>query len=214
SERDLAFPGKVPPTDIYSARPRLSSWALILVGREAHRQVGNFTKNDPTDPADTTQIRASTNGRVAAKKDAVATWDKLTENLSIPWVVNKYKTRASAVWYLTEVMSAPIKCGVIVVRQRRPHTMIQVSATSIFVLARNRDANSYLAFPLAVWQFTCRSHVDEKRIFSRFGLTVHDTTARACLNSLSETSFAKLRTLVAEGVAAREILGLSKSAAH
>ncbi|KAJ6495856.1 hypothetical protein DFH09DRAFT_1337278 [Mycena vulgaris] len=123
-ERDLAFTGKVPHTDLYYARPSLSSWAFILVGREARRQVGNLTKNDPTDPADATQIRASTNGRAAVKKDAVATWYKLTENLSIPWVANKYKTRASAVLYLTEVMSTPIKHGVIVVRQRRPHITI------------------------------------------------------------------------------------------
>ncbi|KAJ6475187.1 hypothetical protein DFH09DRAFT_1109298 [Mycena vulgaris] len=193
-ERDLAFTGKVPHTDLYYARPSLSSWAFILVGREARRQVGNLTKNDPTDPADATQIRASTNGRAAVKKDAVATWYKLTENLSIPWVANKYKTRASAVLYLTEVIGAPTSrfdFSNLIRAPLKESNEIQVGTISSFVLARNRYANGYLALPLAVWQFTCKSHVDEKRIFTRFGLTVHDTTARACLDSLPETSLSQ-----------------------
>ncbi|KAJ6613098.1 hypothetical protein B0H10DRAFT_1806133 [Mycena sp. CBHHK59/15] len=182
AQRNLAFSHKIPHTDISFARPSLSSWALVLVGKEARRQVGNLTKNDPTDPTDTTQMRASTNER--APDAAVANWDKLTENLSIPKVAAKYKMRGGIPWYLTEMMSAPTKGGVIVLRQRRPHTTIQVGAISSFVRSRNRYANGYLALPLAVWQFACKPHVDEKRIFSRFGFTVHDTTARACLNSL------------------------------
>jgi hypothetical protein len=68
-------------------------------------------------------------------------------------------------------------------------------------LSRNRYASGYLALPLAVYQFACKSHIDEKRIFSRFGFTVHDTTARACLDSLSASSLAALRVSVAEGIA-------------
>ncbi|KAJ7493475.1 hypothetical protein FB451DRAFT_1490540 [Mycena latifolia] len=202
-ERDLAFSHKIPHTDICYARPSLSSWALTLIGKAARKQVGNLTKNDPADPTDTTQLRASSNGRV---KDAVvASWDKLTENLSIPWIAKKYQTRADLVWYLTEMMSAPMKGGAIIVRQRRPHPTIQVGAISSFVLSRNRYANGYLALPLAVWQFACKSHVDEKRIFSRFGFTVHDTTARACLDSLTDTSMIQLRGSVADGIAVREM---------
>ncbi|KAJ6550402.1 hypothetical protein DFH09DRAFT_1501362 [Mycena vulgaris] len=184
-ERDLAFSSEIPHTEISYARPSLSSWAMVLVGKEARKQVGRLTQNDPTDPTDTTQMRASTNERGNAKQTA---------------------TRAKAVWYLTEMMAGPAEGGVIKVRRRRPHTTIQVGAISSFVLARNRYANGYLALALAVWQFACKSHVDEKRIFSRFGLTVHDTTARACLISLSETSLAELRASIAEGVAAGEMV--------
>ncbi|KAJ7862136.1 hypothetical protein B0H14DRAFT_2349649, partial [Mycena olivaceomarginata] len=63
-ERELAFSSNIPHINISYARPSLSSWALILVGKEARRQIGNLTKNDATDPTDTTQIRASTSGRV------------------------------------------------------------------------------------------------------------------------------------------------------
>ncbi|KAJ7680071.1 hypothetical protein B0H17DRAFT_1232529 [Mycena rosella] len=48
--------------------------------------------------------------------------------------------------------------------------------------------------------FACKAHVDEKRIMSRFGFTVHDSTARACLDSLTDSSLAKLRESVAEGI--------------
>ncbi|KAJ6628483.1 hypothetical protein B0H10DRAFT_2209395 [Mycena sp. CBHHK59/15] len=60
----------------------------------------------------------------------------------------------------------------------------------------------YLALPLAVWQFACKAHVDEKRIMSRFGFTVHDSTARACLDSLTDSSLTELRESVADGIAA------------
>ncbi|KAJ7244495.1 hypothetical protein C8J57DRAFT_1680834 [Mycena rebaudengoi] len=148
-ERHLAFSHQTLHTDMCFARPALSSWALGLVAKEARRQVGNLTNNDPTDPTDTTQMRASTNGRA---NDA-----------------------------------------------------IQVGAISSFVLSRSRYASGYLALPLAVWQFACKSHIDEKRIFSRFGFTVHDSTARACLNSLTDTGLEKLRQSVAEGVAVGEM---------
>ncbi|KAJ7661642.1 hypothetical protein B0H17DRAFT_953624 [Mycena rosella] len=203
AERDLAFSSKTPPTEISYARPSLSSWALVLVGKEARKQIRYLTKNDPDDPTDTTQMRASTNGRNPT--GSVAEWEKLTDNLSIPKIANKYAMRANVPWYLSEMMSAPTKGGAIVIRQRRPHTTIQVGAISSFVLSRNRYANGYLALPLAVWQFACKSHVDEKRVFSRFRFTVHDKTARACLDSLSAMSLAKLRASVAEGVAVGEM---------
>ncbi|KAJ7697408.1 hypothetical protein B0H17DRAFT_904415, partial [Mycena rosella] len=176
-ERVLAFSPKIPHINISYARPSLSSWALILVGKEARRQIGNLTKNDATDPTDPTQIRASTNGRVPSSSRApvdVASWEQLKKNLSIPYVAKKYETRGPVPWYLSEMMTASTKGGVIVHRQRRPHTTIQVGAISSFVLSRNRYASGYFALPLAVWQFACKSHVDEKRIFSRFGFTVHD----------------------------------------
>ncbi|KAJ7201866.1 hypothetical protein GGX14DRAFT_571124 [Mycena pura] len=202
-ERDLAFSHNVPHTTISFARPSISSWALVLVGKEARKQIGALTKNDPTDPTDTTQLRASTNGRI---KDAVvADWDKLTEGLNIPKMAAKYARRGRVPWYLTEIMAAPTKGGAVVIRQRRPHTTIQVGAISSFVLSRNRYASGYLALPLAVWQFACKSHIDEKRVFSRFGFTVHDSTARACLDSLTDTGLAKLRESVAEGVAVGEM---------
>ncbi|KAJ7043878.1 hypothetical protein C8F04DRAFT_1361422 [Mycena alexandri] len=202
-QRDLAFSSKVPHTEISFARPSLSSWALVLVGEEARKQIEKLTHNDPTDPADVTQVRASTNGRVA---DAVlADWDTLEQNLSIPKIAVKYKRRGPVPWYLTEMMAAPTKGGVIVVRQRRPHPTIQVGAISSFVLSRNRYASGYLALPLAIWQFACKSHVDEKRIFSRFGFTVHDTTARSCLDSLTTTSMQHLRQDIADGIAVGEM---------
>ncbi|KAJ7084979.1 hypothetical protein C8R44DRAFT_651434 [Mycena epipterygia] len=122
-ERTLAFSPKTLHTDISFARPSLSTWALVLVGKEAHKQVGNLTKDDPNDPTDTTQSRASTNGR--APDAAIASWEKLTENLSIPKVAAKYEARGRVPWYLTEMMSAPTKGGVIVLRQRRPHTTVR-----------------------------------------------------------------------------------------
>ncbi|KAJ6627746.1 hypothetical protein B0H10DRAFT_2285786 [Mycena sp. CBHHK59/15] len=125
------------PRDINCARPALSTWALQIVGPELRRQTWGLTQNDPTDPTDTTQLRAGTNGR--AKNIRLATWDAFGR--------------------------------------------VQVGAISCLTLSRN-------------W-----THVDEKRVFSRFGFTVHDTMARACLDSLTDSSMSELRVSVAEGIA-------------
>ncbi|KAJ7687522.1 hypothetical protein B0H17DRAFT_1136251 [Mycena rosella] len=165
SSLEFAPPDVASPRDIDYARPCLSTWAPQTAGPELRRQVGVLTQNDPSDPTDRTQLRASTNGR--AKNIRLVTWDEFSQ-LTIPRIAGRYKFRARALCSLT--------------------------------LSRNRYASGYLALPLAVWQFACKTHVDEKWIFSRFGFTVHDTTARACLDTLTDSSLAKLRGSVAEGI--------------
>jgi hypothetical protein len=54
------------------------------------------------------------------------------------------------------------------------------------VLGRNRYANAYLALNLSIWHFACKSHVDVKRVYCRFGSILSDTTIRECLDSLTE----------------------------
>ncbi|KAJ7768603.1 hypothetical protein DFH07DRAFT_1007816 [Mycena maculata] len=190
-------PDVASPAGIHFARPAISTWALRLVGAEMRKQIGTLTQNDPDDPNDTTQLHASTNGR--AKNIRLATWNDLGR-VNIPWMATAYKRRAPGVWYITECMGAPTVNGAIVLRTRRPHPTIQVGVINCLTLSRDRYASGYLALPLAVWQFACKAHVDEKRILSRFGFTVHDTTARACLDSLSDSSLDKLRESIREGI--------------
>ncbi|KAJ6617040.1 hypothetical protein B0H10DRAFT_1948722 [Mycena sp. CBHHK59/15] len=193
----FAPPDVAAPMDMKFARPALSTWALQLVGPDIRREVGGLTQNDPDNPEDITQLRASRNGR--AKNVRVATWNDFGR-LSIPWMAGTYKRRARAFWYLTECAGAPTVNGAIIIRKRRPHPTVGV--ISSLTLSRNRYASGYLALPLAVWQFACKAHVDEKRIMSRFGFTVHDSTARACLDSLTDSSLTELRESVADGIAA------------
>ena len=49
---------------------------------------------------------------------------------------------------------------------------------------------------LGIWHFAAKSHVDVKRVYSRFGNTVSDTTARKALDSLTGSSLAILRESV------------------
>ncbi|KAJ7853987.1 hypothetical protein B0H14DRAFT_2202133, partial [Mycena olivaceomarginata] len=83
--------------------------------------------------------------------------------------------------------------GVFFVRKRRPHPIIQVGAIASFIISRNRYANGDLAMALGVWLFACKSHVDVKRVYSRFRYSVSDTTARNALVSMTESSFVELR---------------------
>ncbi|KAG6906503.1 hypothetical protein DXG01_013606 [Tephrocybe rancida] len=76
---------------------------------------------------------------------------------------------------------------------------VAVGAISAFVFSRNHWSN-YLPLNIGIWQFACKAHIDEKRIFSRFGFMVHDTTVRECLNDLSKSSLESLQTSIADGL--------------
>ncbi|KAJ6601767.1 hypothetical protein DFH09DRAFT_1020041 [Mycena vulgaris] len=189
-EQDEMFSTSGPADRIHHARPFMSTWATRLVAVEARKQVGRATRNDPDDPDDLTRLRAHSNGR---KNVHVVTWPELLRHFNLKWIETKYGIRLRLPMFLTEFMSAPSSKGVFFVRKRRPHPIIQVGAIASFILSRNRYANGYLAMVLGVWHFACKSHVDVKRVYSRFGYSVGDTTARNALNSMTTASLVELR---------------------
>ncbi|KAJ7470888.1 hypothetical protein FB451DRAFT_1135186 [Mycena latifolia] len=153
-----AFSPHKPLDDIRFARPCLSAWATRLVGNEVYRRLGRLAQKSD-DPDSRTHVRATTNGRKEGAK--VATWDHM--KFTIQGLVDQYRAE-ELVWYLTESMAAPRKKGVVVIRKRRPHPVIQVGAISSFIVSRNCYASGDLALPLGIWHFACKSHVDVKRV--------------------------------------------------
>lgn len=121
-ELDMGYSSTIPLNKIRYARPCLSSWATRLVGDKVYRQVAELTKNDPSDPEDRTQLRATRNSRSKSMVPQV-TWEDLGR-FSIPSLAMKYQHRAPLVWYLGESMAGPRKEGKIVVRKRRPHVTV------------------------------------------------------------------------------------------
>jgi len=57
---------------------------------------------------------------------------------------------------------------------------------------------------LGVWHFAAKSHVDVKRVYSRFGNIVSDTTVRDALNSLTGSSLRILQASVQDATARGE----------
>ncbi|KAJ7689627.1 hypothetical protein B0H17DRAFT_1180201 [Mycena rosella] len=147
-EQKEMFATTGPADQIHHARPFISTWATRLFAFEGRKQVGRSAQNDPDDPERRDNLRAQTNGR----KEGVE--------------------------FCTEVWSAPMAKGVFFVRKRRPHPIIQVGAIASFILSRNRYANGDLAMVLGLWHFACKSHVDVKRVFCRFGYGIKDATSR------------------------------------
>ncbi|KAJ7723584.1 hypothetical protein B0H16DRAFT_1666140 [Mycena metata] len=194
-----AFSPHTPLSEIRSARPCLSAWATRTVGDEAYRRVGLLAKKSD-DPASRTHIRASTNGRKEGAR--VATWEDM--NFSIQGLADQYREADGLVWYITESLAAPRVKGKVVIRKRRPHPVIQVGAISSFVLSRNSYASGDLALPLGVWHFVCKSHVDVKRVYCRFGSIVSDSTARNALNSMSAADFQTLQESVQDATSRHE----------
>ncbi|KAJ7793621.1 hypothetical protein B0H14DRAFT_2622662 [Mycena olivaceomarginata] len=173
AERAAAFSPHIPLEDIHFTQPSLSAWATRLVGNRIHDSVGTLARKNRDDSESRTHIRASTNGKDPNAR--VVSWEDT--HFTIEGLAQKYATNAELVWYLTECMAAPRKKGVVVIRKRRPHPVIQVAAISSFILSRNQYASGDLALPLGIWHFVCKSHIDVKRVYCRFGSIISDTTA-------------------------------------
>ncbi|KAJ7751643.1 hypothetical protein B0H16DRAFT_1766472 [Mycena metata] len=194
-EKKSMFSTAGPENEINHARPFMSTWAARLVASEARKQVGRATRDDPDRPEEHSRFRASSNGRTNAH---VVTWPELLANFSITKIHAKYCLRLPLPMFLTESMAAPSTKGVIFVRKRRPHPMIQVGAIASFLISRNRYANGDLAMALGVWHVACKSHVDVKRVYCRLGSAVSDTTSHNALNAMSEADLVALRAEIAE----------------
>ncbi|KAJ6568736.1 hypothetical protein B0H19DRAFT_897904, partial [Mycena capillaripes] len=158
-----AFSPQKPLDEIIFARPYLSAWATRLFGNRAYFRVGKLGRK-PEEGRSRRHLRATTNGRNPNAQ--VVEW---------------------------KIFAAPRKNGKVVVRKRRCITFfqIQIGAISSFILSRNTYASGDLALPLGIWLFATKSHIDVKRVYSRFGSTVGD--ARKALPSMSDASLAKLR---------------------
>ncbi|KAF8997546.1 hypothetical protein BDZ89DRAFT_1083562, partial [Hymenopellis radicata] len=220
TELDSMFSGSTNPSSLQYAHPAISCWAIQIVGDTVHKLVGDLTRDEAVADADDnwedvdasasdTEIprtRQPLHARLAAskkpnarKKDdrAIVTWD-IVESFRVKEVAAMMIRRAGLVWYLTERMAAMEKKGQVVVRKQRPHSTIQVSAISSFVLSRNRYTNGYLALPLGIWLWACRAHVDIKRILCRMGLGVSDKTVRKALMSMADLGQKQLQDVVKE----------------
>ncbi|KAJ7791045.1 hypothetical protein B0H14DRAFT_2396005 [Mycena olivaceomarginata] len=171
---------------IHHARPFISTWATRLVAAQARKQVDRATRDDPDDPDSHTCFVAHTNGRKAGVH--VVTWSQLLANFNLNFL--------PLPMFPTQLMCAPSSKGVSVVRKRHPYTAAQVGAIASFIFCRNRYANGDMALALGVWLFACQAHVDIKRVFSRFGYCVSDTTTRHALVSMTSGSLAELRVQV------------------
>ncbi|KAJ7723591.1 hypothetical protein B0H14DRAFT_3519887 [Mycena olivaceomarginata] len=190
-EREMMFCTTREAGTIHHARPFISTWAAKLVAAEARKQIGRATRNDPEDPDARVQLRASTNGRGKAAVHVV-TWDDF-KNFSIQRLAETFRLKLSLPMFLSQYMSAPKEKGAFIVRKRRPYPMIQVAAISSFIITRNQYATGHMAMLLGIWHFVCKSHVDVKRVYCRFGNTVADTTARAALRSMTADGMEKMR---------------------
>ncbi|KAJ7328681.1 hypothetical protein DFH08DRAFT_940394 [Mycena albidolilacea] len=190
-EREMMFCTTREAGTIHHARPFISTWAAKLVAAEARKQIGRATRDDPEDPDARVQLRASTNGRGKASVHVV-TWDDF-KNFSIQRLAETFRLKLSLPMFLSQYMSAPKEKGAFIVRKRRPYPMIQVAAISSFIITRNQYATGHMAMLLGIWHFVCKSHVDVKRVYCRFGNTVADTTARAALRSMTADGMGKMR---------------------
>ncbi|KAJ7193717.1 hypothetical protein GGX14DRAFT_537504 [Mycena pura] len=190
-ERELMFCTTGDASTIHHARPFISTWATRLVAAEARKQIGRTTTDDSDDPDFRVQLRACTNGRGKAAAHVV-TWRDF-RNFGIKTLAERFLVKLALPMFLTKYMSAPMKRGVFIERKQRPYPMVQVAALSSFIVSRNRYATGYMAMLLGIWHFVCKSHVDVKRVYCRFGNAVADSTARDALRSMTAADIKEMQ---------------------
>ncbi|THU75824.1 hypothetical protein K435DRAFT_706323, partial [Dendrothele bispora CBS 962.96] len=202
AEINMAYSPSIPPHAIKYCHCSLSTWAAQVIGNRVYREIKNlvFYSPDPDDsdcPPIPAQLLASANDRTRAKGALVLTKDDLL-SFRIADRVTLFKRKARLCWYLTECMAAPRKRNGLIVRIRRPTSIIQVAAISSFVLARNQYANGFMALQMGIFHVACQSHVDVKRFYCLMAASTHDTTTRRALATVAEHSLGTLRTQVNE----------------
>ncbi|KAF8212894.1 hypothetical protein K438DRAFT_2167933 [Mycena galopus ATCC 62051] len=196
SEQKEMFSTTGPADKSHHACPFMSTWATRLVATEARKQIGRATRENSDDEEKGGRPVARTNGR---KDDVhVITWPELLANFNMKKIHEKYSVRLPLAIFLTASMAAPSSKGAFVVRKRRPYTTAQVGAVASFILSHHQYANRDLALPLGIWLFACQAHVDVKRVFSRFGFSVSDTTARHAIVSMTGGDMTALCVMIAE----------------
>ncbi|KAL0563870.1 hypothetical protein V5O48_018192, partial [Marasmius crinis-equi] len=193
-----------PPENLRYANPAISCWATRTIGDQLYKEIGRLTVNDGSAPYHA-QIVASTNERGQQKGVRTITREDIM-TFRVADRVKFFKSKASLTWYLTECMAGPREKGVTVVRLRRPHPIVQFSAISAFVVARNRFATGHFAAVAGIWHLACKSQIDVKRLACRMGLSIHDRTARNALETLAEDALKELREEVGLGLEAGKVL--------
>ncbi|KAJ7751341.1 hypothetical protein B0H16DRAFT_1691293 [Mycena metata] len=176
-QRAAAFSHDKPLNEIISAPPCLSTWATRLVGDEAD----------------------------SLRRNA-ATTQKLTAAISEPPPILVTPMLGSLPGPTPNLVSKDLLLSI---GERTGLSgispSIQVAAISSFIVSRNQYVTGDLALPLGIWHFACKSHVDVKRVYSRFGSIVSDSTARKALNSMTASSLAALQDSVGDATARGEV---------
>jgi hypothetical protein len=117
-ERKLAFSPGTSIADIRHALPALSTWEMHLVADRLSLEITTLTRDDPSDPTDHAQLRASANERSRSSTKVLA-WHDLGK-LSMQDIADRYQRRAPLVWYITQRMTTTQKQGLVITRIRRP----------------------------------------------------------------------------------------------
>ncbi|KAJ7229441.1 hypothetical protein C8J57DRAFT_1534414 [Mycena rebaudengoi] len=210
-QQAAAFSSSIPLEDIRFSRPCLSAWATRLVGNEAYRCMGRMAKKKD-DTENCTHIRATTNGRKEGAN--VVTWERIKFTIKVlhAKMVFVRKRRPHPVIQVGAISAFSISrkypaVHAITASSLGPQKSRWPSSRSqngIEDFKNNSYASGDLALPLGIWHLVCKSHVDVKRVYCRFGSTVSDSAARHALNSMTDASLVALQSSVRDATARGE----------
>ena len=67
---------------------------------------------------------------------------------------------------------------------------------STFLLTRNQYASGPIAHAMGIYLAATQAHIDVKRLLSRVGLSISDTSAHAALRSMTQSSLSSLKETI------------------
>ncbi|THU88270.1 hypothetical protein K435DRAFT_917531 [Dendrothele bispora CBS 962.96] len=173
-ERNLAYSLDEEPTMIGFARPAIKAYAAQMCARKAHQDLTLLTKNDPNHPEYVPAVLDPSN----------VSWNDIIR-LSPQQTADTFKQRTPFLYNFFEYLAAPRKGGEPVQRINRPNEMRIVASLNPLIVGQNRNVNGYLSLPMSIHYFSSQAHTELRRLTSRMGLSVHDSTARKSIASMT-----------------------------
>ncbi|KAK7021767.1 hypothetical protein VNI00_017278 [Paramarasmius palmivorus] len=196
TERTEAFSLTKLPTSFRYARLGLSAFAAQLCARRTYSEIGKLIENRPDIPDDEAPARLPPD---SVTKEEI-------KGFSLERSVRTFRRHAPFISSLLEYTLTPkTRNGDIIKRVYRPPEMLLLTSMNPLIVGRNKLANGYLSMPLAVHQFATQAHIDTKRLASRMGLSVSDSTVRKALKSISKSDREQLQESNREHAARDEV---------
>ncbi|KAL0578106.1 hypothetical protein V5O48_003885 [Marasmius crinis-equi] len=214
SERQHSFSVSVDPTKLRFARI-ISSFSARLCAEHAHRDVGVLTQEEKV------VVEGAAKPQMPMSE---VTWQDI-EEFSPKKSVDTFRRRAPFIsgflefiiqkslqvqespqdYEQEETDDAENTSPTEKKKKNRPTDIIILASMNPLIVSRNKRATGYLSMPLGVHQFSTQTHTDIKRITSRMGLSVSDTTTRKALDTMTKRDLEAWREMNADAAAKGEL---------
>lgn len=126
-----------------------------------------------------------------------ACWSDVLE-YSPEHVIDTFRKWTVFLYNFWDYLSVPHRDGIPVEHVQRPREMRIIASLTPMINGHNQCANGYFSLAFGIHLFGCQAHTDLKRLASRIGLAVHDSTIRRMMKAMTDKARIEMRRVAAE----------------